>query len=82
MEKFKEKFFDENFFSYFEEIDLCKSVKKQDGRNFCKKIVINHDNASSVNKDKIFELEKIEIGIGCGQAFIFTKSIKVLYLHY
>ena len=59
MEKFKEKFFDENFFLYFEEIDLCKSVKKQDGRIFLsKKIVINHDNASSVNKDKIFELEK------------------------
>ena len=59
MEKFKEKFFDENFFLYFEEIDLCKSVKKLGGRIFLsKKIVINHDNASSVNKDKIFELEK------------------------
>ena len=57
--KFNKIFFDENFFLYFEEIDLCKSVKKQDGRIFLsKKIVINHDNASSVNKDKIFELEK------------------------
>ena len=77
MEKFKEKFFDENFFLYFEEIDLCKSVKKQDGRIFLsKKIVINHDNASSVNKDKIFELEKNRNWHWMWSSFYFHKKHK------
>ena len=77
MEKFKEKFFDENFFLYFEEIDLCKSVKKLDGRIFLsKKIVINHDNASSVNKDKIFELEKNRNWHWMWSSFYFHKKHK------
>ena len=81
MEKFKEKFFDENFFLYFEEIDLCKSVKKQDGRIFLsKKIVINHDNASSVNKDKIFELEKNRNWHWMWSSFYFKKH-KGFMLH-
>ena len=29
MKKFRNKFFDENFFLYFEEIDLCKKIKKK-----------------------------------------------------
>ena len=29
MEKFENIFFDENFFLYFEEIDLCTRVKKR-----------------------------------------------------
>ena len=77
MEKFKEKFFDENFFLYFEEIDLCKSVKKLGGRIFLsKKIVINHDNASSVNKDKIFELEKNRNWHWMWSSFYFHKKHK------
>ena len=77
MEKFKEKFFDENFFLYFEEIDLCKREKKQDGRIFLsKKIVINHDNASSVNKDKIFELEKNRNWHWMWSSFYFHKKHK------
>ena len=32
MDKFNNNFFDENFFLYFEEIDLCKKVKKKEGK--------------------------------------------------
>ena len=28
MKNFNKKFFDENFFLYFEEIDLCKKIKR------------------------------------------------------
>ena len=51
LRKFKENnFFDENFFLFFEEIDLCKRVKKNGGKIFLdKNIIINHDGASSVN---------------------------------
>ena len=82
MEKFEKDFFDENFFLYFEEIDLCKKVKNKGGKIYISKnIIINHDGASSVNTKMKSSLKKIEIGIGCGQLFIFIKSIKVLSLH-
>ena len=32
MTKFKNEFFDENYFLYFEEIDLCKKVKNNKGK--------------------------------------------------
>ena len=32
IEKFNNKFFDENFFLYFEEIDLCKQIRNKKGR--------------------------------------------------
>ena len=80
VEKFKKEFFDENYFLYFEEIDLCKKVKKKGGKIYLSKnIIINHDSASSVNKDNVLELEKIEIGIGCGQLFILIKNIKAFF---
>ena len=51
MSKFNNDFFDENFFLYFEEIDLCKKVKKKNGKIYLdKKIIINHQGASSVDK--------------------------------
>jgi GT2 family glycosyltransferase len=41
------KFFDENFFLYFEEIDLCKRVKKNNGKIYLdKNIIIKHEGAS------------------------------------
>ena len=36
--KFKKIFFDENFFLYFEEIDLCKNLKKSGGKIYLSKI--------------------------------------------
>mgnify|MGYP001265664145 FL=1 len=57
--KFKEKFFDEKYFLYFEEIDLCKSVKKENGKIFLdKSIKIIHQGASSVDDIDQEELEK------------------------
>ena len=78
--KFNKKYFDENFFLFFEEIDLCKRVKKNKGKIYLSnEIIINHEGASSVDKKNIIELEKIEIGTGCGLLFIFKKNIKVFY---
>ena len=57
--KFNEIYFDENFFLYFEEIDLCKQVKIKGGKILVdKNIIINHDGASSVENIKKIELEK------------------------
>ena len=51
--------FDENFFLYFEEIDLCKNCKKNGGKIYLdKKIIINHIGAGSVKSDYNIELEK------------------------
>ena len=59
LEKFNKKYFDENYFLYFEEIDLCKEVKKKGGKIFLdKRIIINHEGAASVSKTKNLELEK------------------------
>ena len=59
MSKFSNKFFDENYFLYFEEIDLCKYVKKNNGKIYLdKNIVIKHEGGSSVKKLKKIELEK------------------------
>ncbi len=59
MEKFENIFFDENFFLYFEEIDLCTRVKKKGGKIYLNKnISIKHEGAGSVNKVNVLELEK------------------------
>jgi len=59
MPKFNSNFFDENFFLYFEEIDLCKRVKKNDGKIYLdKNIKIYHQGAGSVDKIDHIELEK------------------------
>ena len=50
MSKFNQEFFDENFFLFFEEIDLCKRVKRNNGKIYLdKKIIIKHEGRSSVN---------------------------------
>ena len=36
IEKFKQKYFDENYFLYFEEIDLCEDVKKKRRHDICR----------------------------------------------
>ena len=57
--KFKKKFFDENFFLYFEEIDLCRNVKINKGKIYLdKNIKIKHEGAGSVDKANKIELEK------------------------
>ena len=59
LSKFSNDFFDENFFLFFEEIDLCKKVKKNGGKIYLvQNIIIKHEGASSVLKKDSFELEK------------------------
>ena len=75
--KFKKIFFDENFFLYFEEIDLCKDLKKRGGKIYLsKKIVIDHLGASSVKRDKNFELEKNRNWHWMWSTFYFHKKYK------
>ena len=77
MEKFKKDFFDENFFLYFEEIDLCKKVKCKGGKIYISKnIIINHDGASSVNTKNEIELEKNRNWHWMWSTFYFHKKYK------
>ena len=51
-------FFDENFFIYLEEIDLCKRLLKKDKKIYLdKKVLINHLGGSSHNEKINFEME-------------------------
>lgn len=59
IEKFNNIFFDENFFLYFEEIDLCKSVLSKKGLILIdKNIIVEHDGGSSVDTQFQHELDK------------------------
>ena len=51
-------FFDENFFLYFEDIDLCKRVISSGNKIYLlPNVTINHDGANSVNFKDQMELE-------------------------
>jgi N-acetylglucosaminyl-diphospho-decaprenol L-rhamnosyltransferase len=77
MSKFSNKFFDENYFLYFEEIDLCKYVKKNNGKIYLdKNIIIKHEGASSVKKLKKIELEKNRNWHWMWSTFYFHKKHK------
>ena len=75
--KFNKKYFDENFFLFFEEIDLCKRVKKNKGKIYLSnEIIINHEGASSVDKKNIIELEKNRNWHWMWSTFYFQKKYK------
>jgi GT2 family glycosyltransferase len=77
MSKFSNKFFDENYFLYFEEIDLCKYVKKNNGKIYSdKNIIIKHEGASSVKNLKKIELEKNRNWHWMWSTFYFHKKHK------
>lgn len=58
MEKFGNRFFDDNFFLYFEEIDLCRRVIDNKEKIFLDpSIEINHDGGKSVNKSFSYQIE-------------------------
>ena len=81
LEKFDKKFFDENFFLYFEEIDLCKSVRDKGGKILIfKDVLINHLGASSVEKKQKFELEKNRNWHWMWSSFYFHKKHKGFFL--
>ena len=51
-------FFDENFFIYLEEVDLCKRLKKNNKKIYLdKKVLVNHLGGSSHNEKINFEME-------------------------
>ena len=79
--KFKGKFFDENFFLYFEEIDLCMNVKKNGGKIYLSQnIIIKHEGASSVNKLNKIELEKSRNWHWMWSTFYFHKKYKGIFI--
>ena len=59
LEKFNNIYFDENFFLYFEEIDLCKTVIHKKGQILIdKNIVVEHDGGGSVSTQFQHDLDK------------------------
>jgi GT2 family glycosyltransferase len=77
LEKFKNSFFDENYFLYFEEIDLCKNVKKNNGKIYIDpSIKIFHEGASSVDHQFKIELEKNRNWHWMWSTFYFHKKYK------
>ena len=77
LKRFEKKIFDENFFLYFEEIDLCKNVKKKGGSIYLdRNIKIIHEGASSVSKNKFQELEKNRNWHWMWSTFYFHKKHK------
>tara|TARA_Y100000590_G_C15638192_1_gene983857 strand:- start:499 stop:1392 length:894 start_codon:yes stop_codon:yes gene_type:complete len=63
MKKFNNNFFDENFFLFWEEFDLCKRAKDKNEKVFMSTdLKINHLGfQSSLSKDKEFEIEFIKL---------------------
>ena len=77
LSKFNNNFFDENFFLYFEEIDLCKKVKKENGKIYLDpKINIVHEGGSSVDLSFKEELEKNRNWHWMWSTFYFHKKYK------
>tara|TARA_B100000575_G_C22970348_1_gene560171 strand:- start:119 stop:922 length:804 start_codon:yes stop_codon:yes gene_type:complete len=75
LQKFNNKYFDENYFLYFEEIDLCKTVKNNNGKIFLdKSIIIRHEGSSSVDRTNQHELEKNRNWHWMWSTFYFNKK--------
>ena len=73
--KFQEEYFDEHFFLFFEEIDLCRRIKKNNGKIYLNKdIIVKHEGASSVNKNYKSELEKNRNWHWMWSTFYFQKK--------
>jgi len=62
IKKFKnKKIFDENYFLFFEEIDLCKSIKKKFGNvYFSKNLKIKHLGLKSSTGENLSDLEDLD----------------------
>ena len=77
LSKFDRDYFDENFFLFFEEIDLCRRVRNNKGKIYLdKNIFIKHDGASSVNKTNKLDLEKTRNWHWMWSTFYFQKKYK------
>ncbi len=68
-------FFDENFFIYFEEIDLCKRLIKNDKKIFLDtNIKINHSGGTSHEESINYEMEKSRNWHWMWSTFYFNKK--------
>ncbi len=77
IKKFNQNFFDENYFLYFEEIDLCKKIKLKRGKIYLDpNIKIFHEGGSSVNSNFSYELEKNRNWHWMWSTFYFHKKYK------
>jgi len=76
LEEFKNiGFFDENFFIYLEEIDLCMRLKKNNKKIYLdKNIIINHLGGSSHNEAIKFEMELSRNWHWMWSTFYFNKK--------
>ena len=70
-------FFDDNFFIYLEEIDLCKRLKENNKKIFIDpSILINHQGGSSHEEEYNFEMELSRNWHWMWSTFYFTKKHK------
>ena len=77
LKKFDNTFFDENYFLYFEEIDLCKKVRNNNGKIYSdSNIIINHEGAGSVKTSLSEELEYNRNWHWMWSTFYFHKKYK------
>ena len=77
LSKFNQEFFDENFFLFFEEIDLCRRVKNNNGKIYLdKSIFINHEGANSVIEKNKLDLEKTRNWHWMWSTFYYQKKYK------
>ena len=67
-------FFDENFFLYLEEIDLCKSIRANNGRIILVNTRIIHDGGNSHGNRNDFEMEKSRNWHWMWSKFYFNKK--------
>ena len=77
--KFKsKKIFDENYFLFFEEIDLCKSIKNRHGKvYFSKKLEVNHlgfKSSTGLTKSDLRDLSNIKNWHYMWSRFYFYKK--------
>ena len=81
LKKFNNNFFDENFFLYFEEIDLCQKIRKAGGLILVDpKISVDHDGGSSVQLNSDHELEKNRNWHWMWSTFYYHKKYKGYFI--
>ena len=67
-------FFDENFFLYLEEVDLCKNIRANNGRIILVNIKIKHDGGNSHGNRDDLEMEKSRNWHWMWSKFYYTKK--------
>ena len=79
----RDNIFDEKFFMYLENDDLCKRVRDKNEKIFIiPSSKIRHYGAKGYQKFFIKKSNYLETGIGLGQNFISQKNTKDIYMQY